>query len=62
MPEVIDPENERFGLVFEKTWSINSGTGFFYSGIWCSNLLPPIPTYCTVYAQNSTEEFAEVRA
>jgi len=25
---VIENENERFGLVFAKTWSINSGTGF----------------------------------
>ncbi len=43
MPEIIDPvfaktsqnarfllsENERFGLVFVKTGSINSGTGLF---------------------------------
>jgi hypothetical protein len=43
VPEIIDPvfaktsqnarfllsENERFGLVFVKTGSINSGTGFF---------------------------------
>jgi hypothetical protein len=43
MPEIIDPvfvktspirsilviENERFGLVFAKTWSINSGTSVF---------------------------------
>ncbi len=44
VPEIIDPvfaktspkrsfsmtENERFGLVFANTGSINSGTGFFY--------------------------------
>ncbi len=44
MPEIIDPvfaktsqnarfllsENERFGLVFVKTGSINSGTDYFY--------------------------------
>ncbi len=44
MPEIIDPvfaktsqnarfllsENERFGLVFVKTGSINSGTGVFH--------------------------------
>jgi hypothetical protein len=48
VPEIIDPvfaktsqnarfllsENERFGLVFVKTGSINSGTGF--SSIYCS--------------------------
>ncbi len=46
MPEIIDPvfaktsqnarfllsENERFGLVFVKTGSINSGTGFISYG------------------------------
>jgi hypothetical protein len=52
VPEIIDPvfaktsqnarfllsENERFGLVFVKTGSINSGTGRFFSKIrfWCS--------------------------
>jgi hypothetical protein len=47
MPEIIDPvfaktsqnarfllsENERFGLVFVKTGSINSGTGLYHSTI-----------------------------
>jgi hypothetical protein len=51
VPEIIDPvfaktsqnarfllsENERFGLVFVKTGSINSGTGL--ASYWLANLL-----------------------
>jgi len=49
VPEIIDPvftktspkrsfsmtENERFGLDFANTGSINSGTGFSMSGVMC---------------------------
>jgi hypothetical protein len=30
-------ENERFGLVFEKTWSINSGTGHYECALLYTN-------------------------
>ncbi len=53
MPEIIDPvfaktsqnarfllsENERFGLVFVKTGSKNSGTGAFDPTPWVESLL-----------------------
>ncbi len=55
MPEIIDPvfaktspkrsfsviQNERFGLVFVKTWSINSGTGKSNLGVLSCQVTSP---------------------